>query len=282
MFSRFHKCARTFIALTATGLAAAGFAAEAPTAPRVLRVAADPNNLPFSNERGEGFENKIVELVAKELGATVEYTWWAQRRHFFRDALRPGRGDVVAGIPAQIDEVLATRPYYRSGYVLVTRTDRGLTLKSLDDPALRTLRIGVQLIGDDFANTPPAHALSRRGIVENVRGYTVYGDYREKDPPARIIDALVRGEIDVAFVWGPLAGYFAQRQSTPLTLQLLPAFDAPSAQPLAFDIAMGVRRGAPGLRDELDAVLARKKPEIDRILASYGVPRATEPPKSED
>src|SRR5581483_1249741 len=153
-------------------------------AERVLRVCADPNNLPFSNERGEGFENKLAELAAGELGAKINYTWWAQRRGFVRNTLREGLCDVVVGVPVGFDPLLTTQPYYRSTYVFVTRRDRGLALKSLDDPRLRSLRIGVHLIGNDGFNVPPAHGLARRGMVTNVVGYTIYGDYRDPNPPA--------------------------------------------------------------------------------------------------
>src|SRR5205823_11316691 len=131
----------------------------------VLRVCADPNNLPFSNERGEGFENKIAELLAHELNERVEYTWWAQRRGFFRNTLKSGVCDVVIGVPAGFEMALTTKPYYRSTYVFLYRKDRGLKINSLDDPILKTLRIGVQIIGDDITNAPPAHALTRRHTI---------------------------------------------------------------------------------------------------------------------
>jgi mxaJ protein len=249
------------------------FVSIAAAAPRVLRVAADPNNLPFSNERREGFENKIVELVARELGATVEYTWWAQRRGFFRHTLKSGQCDVVAGVPRGFEMALTTAPYYRSTYVIVTRRELTPPLTSLDDPRLRSLRIGVQMIGDDFANTPPEQALSRRGIVANVRGYTLYGDYAKPNPPARILDALLAREIDAACVWGPLGGYFVREHADQLALAPLPPNDRATALPFAYDIAMGVRRSDRALRDEIQAVLDRKRPEIDAILARYGVPR---------
>ena len=131
---------------------------------------------------------------------------------------------------AEQPEMLATtRPYYRSSYVFVSRADRDLGLTSFDDPRMRTLRIGVQMIGDDGANAPPAHALARRGIIANVMGYTVYGDYREANPPARIIDAVTGGDVDVAVVWGPLAGYFARQQPVPLVVTpVAPSIDGPS------------------------------------------------------
>jgi quinoprotein dehydrogenase-associated probable ABC transporter substrate-binding protein len=243
----------------------------------VLHVVADPNNLPFSNQRGEGFENKIIELIAHDLGARVEYTWWAQRRGWVRETMKQREGDLVGGVPFGFERLLTSRPYYRSTYTIVYRTDRHLDLHSLDDPALRHLRIGVQMIGDDFANTPPAHALSRRGIIDNVRGYTVYGDYTQPNPPARIIDAVLQGDIDVALAWGPLAGYFARQHGDVLTVVPLPAFDRASAQPFAFAIAIGIRKSEPGLRDEVNAVLAREQPAIDAILARYGVPRLPDP-----
>jgi mxaJ protein len=248
-------------------------AAQAPAGTRrVLRVCADPNNLPFSNERREGFENRLAELVGKELGARVEYVWWAQRRGFIRNTLAAGECDVVFGVPSRFERVLATAPYVRSSYVFVTRDTISPPITSLDDPRLRTLRIGVHLIGDDYTNTPPAHALARRGIVRNVAGYTIYGDYREPNPPARIIEAVGRGDIDVAIVWGPFAGYFAPRQRTKLRITpVTPASDGP-AIPFQFDISAGVRRGNDSLRSELDAVLARRKEEIRGVLAEYGVP----------
>src|SRR6185369_8390665 len=122
-----------------------------------LRVCADPNNLPFSNEKQEGFENRIAALVARELGMKVEYTWWAQRRGFLRHTLNAQRCDVVMGTPAHMEMLLPTRPYYRSTYAFVSRTDRHLALHSFDDKALRSLKIGVQLVGDDYTNTPPSH-----------------------------------------------------------------------------------------------------------------------------
>jgi mxaJ protein len=249
-------------------------AAQLATRPSgVLRVCADPNNLPFSNQRGEGFENKIAELLAHDLGERVEYTWWAQRRGFFRNTLRAGTCDVVIGVPAAFEMALTTRPYYRSTYVFLTRKDRHLNLTSLDDPTLKKLKIGVQIIGDDFSNAPPAHALGRRNIVGNVKGYTVYGDYSQPNPPARIVDAVAKGDVDVAIVWGPLAGYFAKQSHVPLeVVPVSPQIDQPFL-PFVFDISMGVRRNDQELRDQIEEVLERRRDEVDRILRDYAVPR---------
>jgi quinoprotein dehydrogenase-associated probable ABC transporter substrate-binding protein len=249
-----------------------------PPFKRVLRITADPNNLPFSNERREGFENKIAELIARELDANLQYSWRAQRRGFFRESLKEDRADLVLGVPAHFDMALTTAPYYRSSYVFVYRKDRHLALRSLDDPALHNLKIGVQMIGNDETNTPPAHALAHRGIVDNVVGYTLYGDYRDPNPPARIVEAVVKGEVDVAMVWGPLAGYFAKQ--APVPLEVVPVSPAADPNlPFAFSIAMGVRKGDKPLQDELNAVLQRKQKEIDAILDEYGVPRVPDPPK---
>jgi mxaJ protein len=252
---------------------AAALCASAGAGERVLRVCADPNNLPFSNERGEGLENALATLVAGELGARVEYVWHAQRRGFVRTTLGAGRCDVMMGVPSSFERVLATAPYYRSTYVFVVRPDRGVSVRSLDDAALRTLRVGVQVVGDDYTNTPPVHALGRRGIVANVVGYSIVGDYAEPDPPARIIDAVRRGDVDVAIAWGPLAGYFAPRGEPRLVLTpVSPQIDLPFL-PFVFDVSMGVRRDDVAFRDELDGVIERRRADIDGLLRRFGVPR---------
>ena len=247
--------------------------ASAGERPNELRVCADPNNLPFSNAKGEGFENKIAELVAKEMGARVKYTWWAQRRGFIRNTLNAFDCDVVIGVPTSFDLTAVTVPYYRSSYVFVTRRDRHIHLASFDDPLLRKLRIGVQLVGDDGANTPPVHALGARGIRGNLKGYSIYGDYRQPHPPSRIVDAVANGEVDVAIVWGPLAGYFGARERVPLDLApVSPQVDLPFL-PEVFDVSMGVRRQDKALKERLDSIIEKNRKAIDAILDSYHVPR---------
>jgi mxaJ protein len=271
---RQHPGRRGLLRTAALLLAAAAVTAcGAAPQQRVLRFCADPNNLPFSNERGEGFENQIAEVVARELGARVEYEWHAQRRGFIRNTLRARECDIVAGIPSSFELALATRPYYRSTYVFVVREDSNLDIRSFDDPQLRELRIGVQVIGDDYTNSPPAHALGNRGIVTNITGFSVIGDYAEEAPPARILDAVADGRVDIAIVWGPLAGWYTQHHRLPLRLTPVePQIDLPFL-PFVFDMAMGVRHGEIELREELDDVLQRLAPEIDAILDGYGVPR---------
>jgi mxaJ protein len=242
---------------------------------KALRVCADPNNLPFSNARGEGFENQLAQMVGRDLGRRVEYTWWAQRRGYVRNTLKARTCDLWPGVASQLERVATTRPYYRSTYVFVTRADGPDDVDSFDDPRLKRLRIGVQMIGDNAANTPPTHALARRGIVENVRGYMLYGDYTQANPPAEIVRAVDRGDIDVGLVWGPLAGYFAKRAAHPLRLRAVqPWLDGPQ-WPMVFDISMGVRKDDIALRDQVDRILERRSGEIRGLLQSYGVPTAS-------
>ncbi|MGO4704086.1 quinoprotein dehydrogenase-associated putative ABC transporter substrate-binding protein [Dyella sp. 2RAB6] len=193
-----------------------------------LRICADPNNLPFSNRNREGFENRIIELLARDMGMTPRCVWWAQRRGNLRNTLNARLCDVVPGIASGVEMAATTRPYYRSTYVFVMKAGRGAPLASFDDPRLEQWLIGVQMIGDDGANTPPAHALSRRGHTGNVRGYPIYGNYANPNPPAAIIDAVARGDIDVAVAWGPMAGYFAAHSPVPLEVRpVQPWLDGP-------------------------------------------------------
>jgi mxaJ protein len=248
-----------------------------PASTRALRVCADPNNMPFSNARGEGFENKLAQMIAHDRGTSVQYTWWAQRRGFVRNTLNAQDCDLVVGTVAGMEMLATTRPYYKSTYVFVSRRDRHLGIRSFDDNALRSMKIGVQLVGDDFANTPPVHALAERGLRRNLVGYTVYGDYRQPNPPARIVDAVTKGDVDVAVAWGPMAGYFAARSPVPLDVTpVSPRIDLPFL-PFVFDIAMGVRRGDSTFRHELDDFIERRRPSIDSLLGAYGVPRVDRP-----
>lgn len=252
-------------------LGAAPIKSAEPAASGLLRVCADPNNMPFSSAAREGFENKLVELVAADLGAKVTYVWWAQRRGNVRETLNAGLCDLIPGVASSLEMLATTRPYYRSTYVAVTRTDRKLAISSFDDPRLPDLKIGVQLIGDDGSNTPPAHALMRRGMIDNVRGYMIYGDYEQPNPQAAIIEAVANGEIDVAFVWGPTASYFAAQQKTPLTILPVTRFDGPQL-PMIFDVSMGVRKGDQSLRTKIEDVLARREREVKKLLEGYGLP----------
>ena len=238
--------------------------------PGIIRVCADPDNMPLSNQKGEGFEQKIAELIAKEWNAKVEYAWWPVRRGFFARALNGRYCDLAVEAPPALDIASVTRPYFRSGYVFVTRKDSGLDIKSLADPRLKKLRIGVNLLNSDAENTPPAMALSKYGVVGNLKGYSTF--YTDTERPEDIVNDVAKKNIDVAIVWGPLAGYFAKRSAVPLSLQPLAERDSLSDLPFRFDIGMAVRRKDGALRDSLQKVLDRKGPEIQAILKEYGVP----------
>ena len=236
-----------------------------------FRVCSDPDNLPFSNQKQEGFENRIADLIAKDFAATPTYIWWGQRRGFIRNTmnatLEEGRCDVVIGVPAKYDLVLTTKPYYRSTYVFVYPKGKP-AIKTLDDPRLKKLKIGVHLLGDDYTNPPPVHELSKRGVVENVVGFSTF--YSADNPPSAIIDAVAAGRVDVAIVWGPVAGYFARKQRVPL--ELVPIPSGKGDLPFEFEISMGVKLKNDALRVQLQRVLDMRQAEITRILRDYGVP----------
>jgi mxaJ protein len=235
-----------------------------------LRVCADANNMPFSNRAGEGFENKIAQLIADDWGLPLAYNWFPQRRGFVRATLNSRRCDLVIGVPTGYDPLATTRPYYRSTYVFVYPPDKGVNVTSLDDPALKKLKIGVNLIGDDYTNPPPVQALADRGIV-GLKGYSVYGDYSKDSPPHEIVDAVAKGDVDIAIIWGPLAGYYAKHEPVPLKVVPLP----PSGRedlPFAFDVSMGVRHKDKDFLAKVQDTLTRREADIRKILEEYGVP----------
>jgi mxaJ protein len=252
-------------------LAAACTPAPSP-APRRLVACADPNNLPFSNKAGQGFENQLARLIAADLHAELSYVWWAQRRGYVRNTLGEGKCDFWPGVASNVEMLATSRPYYRSSYMFVSRAKDGLAGLTLDDPRLKRLKLGVQMVGNDAMNTPPAHALARRGIVGNVRGFMLYGDYSQPNPPAEIVRAVGAGEVDVALVWGPLAGYFAETSAVPLRLERVTPWLDDAQWPMAYDISVGVRKDDAALLRDVDGVLARRAGAIRALLQRYGVP----------
>ncbi|HZZ92959.1 MAG TPA: quinoprotein dehydrogenase-associated putative ABC transporter substrate-binding protein [Usitatibacter sp.] len=257
------------VLLVAAALMAMAHRAHA--ADRVVRFCVDPDNLPYSNQDGRGFEVRLARLVASEMGARAELVWFPLRRAFVRKTLGAGLCDVIPGVPAAFERVLATRPYYRSSYAFVSRRSGP---GSFDDPRLHHMRIGVQLVGNDLAATPPGHALTRRGVVDNVRGYAVYGD---GPAPQRMVDALAAGELDCALIWGPQAGYFAARAPVPLEVHVVHAPADLDSVPFEYSIAMGVKRGNTALRDALDAALDARRADIRELLAEYSIPTLPQP-----
>jgi quinoprotein dehydrogenase-associated probable ABC transporter substrate-binding protein len=262
------KCVATLL------FGAAGLISWAAAPP--LRVCADPNNLPYSNDKQQGFENRIADLIASDFGTQVTYFWFPQREKFFRNTLNSGACDVVIGVPTGLDEAATTQPYYRSTYVFVSRSDLHLGLTSLDDPRLRTLKIGVHILGEQDDSLPPVHALISRGIVKNLVGFSIFGNLYEKDPPADLIKAVAKAQVDVAIAWGPVAGYFAKNSAVPLDIAPVGTDPAHPDLPFAFNIGIGVREGDTALKQKLDAELVRRHAEIQAILQSYGIP-VTEP-----
>jgi mxaJ protein len=236
---------------------------------RTIRVCADPDNLPYSNRQLQGYENKIAQLIGADLHATVKFFFARQRRGFVRNQLDKDACDLLVGIPQNFHQVLTTDPYFRSTYVFVSRKDRRLNLTSFDDPQLNNLRIGLQVLEEDYS--PPAQALARRHIVSKLVGYESFGD-----EAGDIVRDVVRRKIDLAIVWGPLAGYYARRYRRLLEIRpVSPPFDPPGL-PFTYAISMGVRKSDRQLRDRLNAALQHHRGEIERILKSYGVPELSE------
>lgn len=264
MSSRFLRLA------AAAASFAAGAVAAAPEG--VLRVCADPDNLPYSHADGSGFENRLAEMVAKDLGLRLEYAWMPLRRGFVRKTAGAGLCEVFMGVPVAFERVATTRPYYRSTYVFLSRTQPALA--SFDDPRLAALHIGVQLVGNDLAATPPGHALAARGATANVEGFTVFG---EGPAVQRLVASIAAGRLDAGVAWGPQAAWFAARAPVPIAVAAAAAPPELARMPFEFSIAVGVKRGEKALRDAIDAVLERRRADIDALLAAYRVPRVDPP-----
>ena len=229
-----------------------------------LKVCADPDNLPYSNRARQGFENRIAELLARDMNRKLVYHWSRMGRGFVRDVLNKNECDVLIEIPRTFPRILTTPAYFSSSYVFVTRKSRNIDVSSFDDSVLRHLEIGIQVLDDDYA--PPAQALARRGVIGNIIGFDTTGT-----DAGDIIRAVATRKIDLAIVWGPLAGYYARQYGNTLTLTPVPAFDSPGI-PFRYEISMGVRKSDKELRDKLTEFLNRRKFAITRVLRSYGVP----------
>ncbi len=239
-------------------------------AARPLRICADPDNLPFSNRAAQGFDNRIAVLVAHDIGREAVFVWARSRRGFLREQFNKNACDVLMGVPEGMRAVATTVPYYRSTYVFVTLASQHLEITSFDDPHLNGRRIGLQVLEEDMA--PPSVPLIRDGHAAQLVGFESFGT-----KGGDIVRAVSDGRIGVAVVWGPLAGYFAAEQRTPLNLRpVQPAVDR-SGIPFAFSLTMAVHKNDPALRDALNASLERLRPRIGKILAAYHVPAVPEP-----
>lgn len=237
-----------------------------------MAVCADPSNLPYSNAQGEGFENRIAGLLADDLHEELRYFWFAEHRSFFRKTLLDGNCDVVISVPAGLPRLATTRPYFASTYVAVTRSNDARHFASFDDPWLRDARIGLQLVGSEGATTPPAVALSQRGVNQHITAFPMWSDEGDPTPQGRIIAAVAEGTIEVALVSGPLAGYFAKARGTALRIEPITGDPRMPDQAFVFPMAIGVRKADTALRDRLQASLDRHQTEIAAILRDYRIP----------
>jgi quinoprotein dehydrogenase-associated probable ABC transporter substrate-binding protein len=267
-----HNPAPWLAAFFAAAVACAGGPAAAQTADiadrNALRVCADPNNLPYSNEQQKGFENKIAELLGTALGLKVEYTWFPQIIGFARNTLQAHRCDLVIGTVAGDDIMQTTNPYYFTTYVMVYRSDKGLAIKDLQDPQLDRLRLGV------VSATPPSDLLVRHGLMGHTKPYALTVDTRAESPTHQMILDLMSGTIDVGFLWGPIAGYWRKQDKLPLTLVAIK--DETGAARMKYHIAMGVRINEPEWRRRINAVILKQQPQITAVLEDYGVPLLNE------
>ncbi len=250
----------------------AGLPAQAQRAEMVsrteLRVCADPNNLPYSNEARQGFENRIAEIIGADLELPVTYVWFPQVTGFVRNTLRARECDLVMGAVSGDGIMDSTNPYYHTGYMMVTRTADGIAARSVGDPALAGKKFGV------IAATPPTDLLVRHHLMDQVRPYALRVDTRISNPPRAMLQDLVDGQIDVALVWGPTAGYAIKQDHLPLTAVFIePEPDAPR---LDYRVAMGVRANEPEWRRRINQAIGKHKAEIAAVLADYGMPMMDE------
>ncbi len=229
-----------------------------------LRVCADPADLPFSNQKQEGFENKIADLIGHQLGLKVSYFWFPQVIGFVRNTLRVHQCDLVMGTVAGDDIMQTTIPYYFTTYVMFYRSDKGLSLTEVDDPKLQSLRLGV------VGRTPPADLLVRHNLMAHTKPYELTVDTRVQLPTRQMVEDVVNGTIDVGFVWGPIAGYYKKHDNLPLTI--VPLKNEPGAARMEYHIAMGVRGNEPEWRRKISAAIAKDQDKITAILRDYGVP----------
>jgi quinoprotein dehydrogenase-associated probable ABC transporter substrate-binding protein len=233
--------------------------------PKALRVCADPHNMPFSTENGEGFENKVADLLADKLGKGLSYTWYPQAPGFVRNTLAAHRCDVIMGAPQGDDIVQVTNPYYRTAYALVFKQGQGLEgVDTLEDPRLKGKRIGI------VAGTPPGNNMATSGLMANAKPYPLVVDTRVDSSGAAMMRDLETGDVDVGVLWGPMAGYYAQQARSPMIV--VPLVKESTGPRLAYRIAMGVRFADQDWKRLLNRMIADNQPAINKLLLSYGVP----------
>lgn len=247
------------------GLSVTAFAQTSDLVDRAsLRVCADPANQPFSSKEKDGFENKIAELIAGELGVPVRYTWFPQSVGFIRQTLNKKKCDIIIGYVSAHELVLNSNPYYKTSYVIVHRKGEYEGFKNLDDPRLKGKKIGV------IAGTPPVTILAMNDLLDNISSFHRMVDRRYFSPAEKMIDQIAKGELDVGLLWGPIGGYFAKKASAPLTV--VPLINETKGGRMAYRITFGVRQGEKVWKRQLNRIIRRKQTEINKILDEYGVP----------
>jgi quinoprotein dehydrogenase-associated probable ABC transporter substrate-binding protein len=233
--------------------------------PKVLRVCADPRNMPFSNEKGEGFENKLAELFAEKLHKKLDYMFFPQATGFVRVTLGAHRCDVIMGFPQGDELVQGTNPYYRTAYALVVKSGSGLEdVATLGDERLKGKHVGI------VAGTPPATNMAVNGLMVNARPYPLMIDTRIDSSAAAMIHDLTAGEIDAGVLWGPMAGYYAKQSDPPL--HVTPLVKETSGPKLAYRIGMGVRGADQNWKRQLNRLIQENQGTINQILVDFGVP----------
>jgi quinoprotein dehydrogenase-associated probable ABC transporter substrate-binding protein len=233
--------------------------------PKMLRVCADPNNMPFSTDRGEGFENKLAEILAAQLGKGLAYTWYPQAPGFVRNTLRAYKCDVLMGIPQGDDVVQVTNPYYRTAYALVAKQGSSLDgVDTLRDPRLKGKHLGI------VAGTPPADIMAVNGLMAAAKPYPLVIDTRVDSSAAAMMRDLAADEIDAAVLWGPMAGYYARKAGSAMTVA--PLVKEGNGSRLVYRIAMGVRHTDQEWKRMLNHKIQENQDTINKLLLSFGVP----------
>jgi quinoprotein dehydrogenase-associated probable ABC transporter substrate-binding protein len=233
--------------------------------PQVFRACGDPRNLPFSNEKGEGFENKLAELFAAKLGKRLSYTYFPQATGFVRMTLGSYRCDIIMGFPQGDDQAQVTVPYYRTTYALVVKPGSGLEgVTEIGDPRLKDKRIGV------VAKTPPSTTMAMNGLLGRAKSYPLFIDTRADSSAQAMIDDLAHGDIDCGILWGPMAGYFAKLANPPLIV--VPLIKETSGPPMSFRIGMAVRHADQEWKRTLNKLILENQTEINKLLLSYNIP----------
>jgi quinoprotein dehydrogenase-associated probable ABC transporter substrate-binding protein len=233
--------------------------------PNVFRACEDPRNMPFSNEKGEGFENKLAEMFAAKLGKKLSYTYFPQATGFVRMTLASFKCDVIMGFPQGDDQAQLTIPYYRTTYALITKRGSGLEdVTTIGDPKLKDKRIGV------VARTPPSTVMAMNGLLGKAKSYPLFVDTRADSSAQAMIDDLMRGDIDCGILWGPMAGYYAARTDPPLAM--VPLVKEAATVPMMFRIGMAVRPSDQEWKRTLNKLIQDNQAEINKLLISYNIP----------